>query len=139
MNDFNEIGEDNFFLFGLTTDEVYALKSKGYNPRSYVDLDEKLRAVMESLSDGTFSNGDGELFKPLVDSLLDHDPYLLMADYRAYIDCQDRVDNAYRDQKLWTRMSILNVARIGTFSSDRSIRDYAENIWGVKPVKISLD
>ncbi len=133
------VGEDNFFLFGMTIDEVNGLGSRGYNPMQYVDSDEELRGVFDLLNSGHFSNGDPGLFKPLADSLLYHDPYMLMADYRSYIECQDRVDAVYRDQEQWTRMSILNVARIGMFSSDRSIREYAEKIWGVKQVKITLD
>ncbi|HEY4613446.1 MAG TPA: glycogen/starch/alpha-glucan phosphorylase, partial [Bacteroidota bacterium] len=134
-----EVGDENFFLFGMTADEVHALYLKGYNPRDYIDSDEELKAVIDLLYSGTFSNGDGRLFKPLADSLVYHDPYLLTADYRSYIECQDRVDKTYRNQQLWTQMSILNVARIGKFSSDRSISDYAEKIWGVKQVKITLD
>ncbi|MGH2567212.1 MAG: glycogen/starch/alpha-glucan phosphorylase, partial [Bacteroidota bacterium] len=134
-----EVGEENFFLFGMTTDEVLALKAQGYNPKQHVDSDEELREVFGLLNRGHFSNGDPSLFRPLVDSLLYHDPFMLLADYRSYIECQDRVDKVYRNQEQWTRMSILNVARIGKFSSDRSIHDYAEKIWGVKQVKITLD
>jgi starch phosphorylase len=83
---------------------------------------------------GHFSRGDAELFRPLVDNLLDHDPFMLLADYQSYIDCQDRVSSAYRDQENWTRMSVLNVARVGKFSSDRSIREYCDNVWKIRPV-----
>ncbi len=133
------VGEENFFLFGLTTDEVHGLRSRGYNPMEYVESDEELQGVFDLLNRGHFSKGDPSLFKPLVDSLLSRDEYMLMADYQSYIECQGRVNTVYRDQEQWTRMSILNVARIGLFSSDRSIRDYAEKIWGVKQVKITLD
>jgi starch phosphorylase len=132
------VGPENFFLFGLTTEEVDKLKSGGYNPRSYYDADPELREALDSISSGVFSNGDRDLFKPLVDSLLSRDDYLLLADYRAYVDCQERVSRAYRDQKNWTRMSILNVARMGYFSSDRSIREYAEKIWRVKPMAVDV-
>jgi len=132
------VGEENFFLFGLTTEEVESLKSRGYHPRSYYDADPELRETLDSISAGTFSNGDGGLFRPLVESLMAYDEYLLLADYRAYVDCQDRVSRAYRDQKLWTRMSILNVARMGYFSSDRSIREYAEKIWRAKPMPVDM-
>jgi starch phosphorylase len=130
------VGHENFFLFGLTAEEVEGLKSGGYHPRSYYDADPELREALDGISAGLFSNGDRDLFKPLVDSLLSRDDYMLLADYRAYVDCQERVSRAYRDQKLWTRMSILNVARMGYFSSDRSIREYAEKIWRVKPVPV---
>jgi glycogen phosphorylase len=134
-----EVGDENFFLFGLTTDEVYALKASGYNPRTYYDADAELKLVLDRVSSGFFSGGDTELFRPLVDNLLYSDPYLLLADYRSYINCQDKVSAAYKDQDHWTRMSILNVARMGKFSSDRSIRDYCDTIWHVKPVDVPLE
>jgi starch phosphorylase len=132
------VGEENFFLFGLTADEVRDQKQRGYNPRPYADANEELRLVLEMINRGDFSGGDAGLFRPLVESLLTHDDYMLLADYASYIECQDRVDAAFRDRERWTRMSILSVARIGRFSSDRSIREYAEKIWGVKPVRIAL-
>ncbi len=132
------VGQENFFLFGLTTEEVGGLKSRGYNPRSYYDADPELREALDGISSGLFSNGDRDLFKPLVDSLLSRDDYMLLVDYRAYVDCQERVSRAYRDQKSWTRMSILNVARMGYFSSDRSIREYAEKIWRVQPMAVDM-
>ena len=133
-----EVGKENFFLFGLTTDQVRDLKSQGYDPRQYEESNAELQQVMDSLGDGTFSNGDTEMFKPLVDSLLQHDEYMLLADYESYIKSQGEVEKAYQDQTQWVRMSILNVARMGRFSSDRSIRDYAEKIWHLKPVKIKV-
>jgi starch phosphorylase len=132
------VGEENFFLFGLTTDEVHTLKIQGYDPMRCVESNSELKGVIDLLARGFLSNGDPSLFRPLADSLLYRDEYMLMADYQSYIECQDRVDKAYRNQELWTKMSILNVARIGGFSSDRSIRDYAEKIWNVKPVKIRI-
>ncbi len=132
------VGEENFFLFGLTADEVHTLKIQGYDPMRSVESNSELKGVIDLLARGFLSNGDPNLFKPLADSLLYRDEYMLMADYQSYIEGQDRVDKAYRDQELWTKMSILNVARIGGFSSDRSIRDYAEKIWNVKPVKIRI-
>jgi starch phosphorylase len=128
-----EVGADNFFLFGLTAEQVVELQAKGYRPRDYYEANPHLREALDQLSAGVFSRGDANLFKPLVDSLLDHDPYLLLADYQSYVDCQDQVDTAYRDPQRWTRMSILNVARIGKFSSDRAIREYCEEIWQVQP------
>jgi len=133
-----EVGEDNFFLFGLTADQVYELKAKGYNPKEMYDSDPELREVVDQISSGVFSRGDKALFKPLVDSLLYGDPYLLFADYRSYVESQERVSLAYEDQAKWTRMSILNVARMGKFSSDRSIKEYSDRIWRAHPVMVEL-
>jgi starch phosphorylase len=133
-----EVGAENFFLFGLTTPEVESRKRKGYSPRAIFEANPMLREVLISLSNGEFSHGDKTLFEPLVNSLLTADDYMLLADYQSYVDCQDRVSAAYKDQEAWTRMSILNVARIGKFSSDRAIRDYCSEIWKTWPVKIQL-
>ncbi len=133
-----EVGEENFFLFGLTAQEVLDLKHKGYRPRDYYQNNQQLREVIDLISSGFFSHEDRNLFKPLTDSLLYDDPYMLLADYQSYIDCQDRVGQAYQDQPNWTRMSILNTARMGKFSSDRSIREYCQDIWHVKPVPVEL-
>jgi glycogen phosphorylase len=128
------VGHENFFLFGLTAEEVNGLRRSGYNPRGYYDANADLREAIDLIGSGFFSDGDRELFRPLVESLLTRDDYLLFADYQAYIDCQQRVSEAYRDQVSWTRMSILNSARVGRFSSDRSIRDYCRDIWDVQPL-----
>ncbi|MDR3748865.1 MAG: glycogen/starch/alpha-glucan phosphorylase [Acidobacteriota bacterium] len=128
------VGADNFFLFGLTIEQVVQLRSSGYNPRLYYQHDPELCEVIDQISSGTFSNGDSALFKPIVDSLLGDDQYLVLADYEAYVECQHKVSQAYRDQEQWTKMCILNVARMGYFSSDRSIREYASEIWSVKPM-----
>ncbi len=133
-----EVGEENFFLFGLTTPEVQQTKAQGYYPRGYYDSNEELKGVLDLISSGFFSHGDTELFRSVVDNLLYDDPYLLLADYQSYIECQDQVSQAYKDQEKWSRMSILNVARMGKFSSDRSISEYAENIWKANPVTIEL-
>jgi starch phosphorylase len=130
-----EVGAENFFLFGLTAEEVVKLKAKGYNPWEYYHSNPELREAIDQIRSGFFSRDDKNLFLPLVDSLISRDEYLLFADYPSYLECQDRVGRAYQDQKNWTRMSILNVARMGKFSSDRSIREYCEKIWGVKPVR----
>jgi starch phosphorylase len=127
-----EVGAENFFLFGLTTDEVYDLKVRSYNPRNYYESNSNLKETIDQIGSGVFSRGDRELFRPLVDSLLNRDEYVLLADCKSYMDCQDLVSEAFRDKSRWTRMSILNVARMGKFSSDRSIREYCENIWKVK-------
>jgi starch phosphorylase len=133
-----EVGSDNFFLFGVTADQVNELKAKGYNPKEYYDLDAELREAVNQISAGYFSRGDGNLFKPLVESLLYGDPYLLFADYRSYAEAQEQVSLAYRDQAKWARMSILNVARMGKFSSDRSIQEYCDKIWHVHPIMVKL-
>ncbi|MDX1521033.1 MAG: glycogen/starch/alpha-glucan phosphorylase [Anaerolineae bacterium] len=125
------VGAENFFLFGLTADEVFALKGSGYNPLDYYNHNSELKQALDHVASGYFSNGNSALFKPIVDSLLYHDEYLLLADYQSYIDCQDRAAAAYQDEALWTRMSILNVARCGFFSSDRTIRQYCKEIWQV--------
>lgn len=133
-----EVGADNFFLFGLTAQEVEQKKAEGYDPRAYYESNPRLREILDALAGGEFSHGDRVLFEPLIQSLLTHDEYMLLADYQAYIDCQDAVGAAWRDHDRWTRMSILNVARIGKFSSDRAIRDYCSDVWKTWPVKIEL-
>ena len=133
-----EVGAENFYLFGLTAPEVESRKREGYKPRAIFEANTMLHEVLDSLSNGDFSRGDKALFEPLINSLLTTDEYMLLADYQAYVDCQDQVSAAYKDQEAWTRMSILNVARIGKFSSDRAIRDYCADIWKTWPVKIQL-
>jgi len=130
------VGEENFFLFGLTAKDVFALKESGYNPIDYYNADMQLRAAVERIASGFFSNGDPTAYQPIVDSLLYHDEYLLFADYQSYIECQDRAEEAYRDQETWTRMAILNTARCGFFSSDRTMQQYLDDIWKATPVKI---
>jgi glycogen phosphorylase len=134
-----EVGAENFFLFGLTAEEVASLQRNGYRPMDYYHGNRELQGVIERIGSGHFTNGDQELFKPLVDSLLFHDTFMLFADFAAYVDAQKQVDETYRDQERWTRMSILNVARMGKFSSDRAIREYCRDIWKVKPVPVTLD
>ena len=95
--------------------------------------------MIDQIGSGGFSGGDSNLFKPLVDSLMRYDPYLVFADFEAYIKCQEQVSEAYKDRENWTRMSILNTARMGKFSSDRAIREYCEKIWNAKPVKVELE
>ena len=133
-----EVGAENFFLFGLSAPEVYALKAKGYRPMDYYNANQGLRDVIDLIRSGFFSRGDTELFRPLMDGLLYQDPYLLLADFQSYIDCQNKVSDAYGDSDRWTRMSILNTARSGKFSSDRTIREYCADIWRVKSVPIQL-
>jgi starch phosphorylase len=131
-------GAENFFLFGLTVDEVEALHKSGYRPQDWLARNERLRAVLDLIASGHFSRGDAGLFRPMLDGLIHHDPYLLFADFDSYLDCHAQVDVAYRDRERWTRMSILNTARSGGFSSDRSIADYARAIWQVPAVPVSL-
>jgi starch phosphorylase len=133
-----EVGPENFFLFGLTADEVAAVKAEGYSPYRIYHADPMLKAAVDAVAAGRFSKDDPFLFRPLVDRLLHGDAYLVLADYAAYVDCQARVDRAYRDRTSWTRKSILNTARMGKFSSDRAIREYCDEIWRVKPVPVNL-
>jgi glycogen phosphorylase len=133
-----EVGEENFFLFGLTAAAVAQTKAQGYKPWDHYRANAELKQAIDAISQGVFSAGDGNLFKPLVDTLLTRDDYLLFADYPAYVACQDRVGEVFRDRDRWTRMAILNVARMGKFSSDRAIRGYCTEIWQVNPVKIAI-
>lgn len=133
-----EVGAENFFLFGLTAEEAFKLKASNYNPSHYYQSQAELRTAIDQLASGYFSRGDKDLFKPLVDSLMNWDEYLLLADYQSYIECQERVSQAYRDRDRWLRMSILNVARIGKFSSDRAVREYCQDIWRIEPVQIHV-
>ena len=133
-----EVGADEFFLFGLTEQQVVNLKQDGYRPSDYYHANEELKNVINLIADGMFSRGDKVLFKPLVDNLLNHDPYLVLADFASYADCQTHVNNAYFDEENWSRMAILNCARSGKFSSDRSIKEYCEDIWRVSPQPIRL-
>ncbi len=133
-----EVGADNFFLFGLTVEEVMDLRNSGYRSMDYYRNNEELREVIDLIASGHFSHGDQELFRPIVDSLLHDDQYMLLADYEDYIDCQQRVSEVFADKERWTRMSILNVARMGKFSSDRSITDYSKKIWSVQPFPVAL-
>ena len=123
------VGAENFFLFGMTTEEVFATREGGYNPRDYYDADASLRQAIDWIASGQFSSGDTRLFQPIVDSLLYHDEYMLCADFASYINCQAQVAEAYADTERWTTMSILNAARSGFFSSDRTIAEYNRDIW----------
>ncbi|MFL5731986.1 MAG: glycogen/starch/alpha-glucan phosphorylase [Chloroflexia bacterium] len=138
---FERVGAETFFLFGLTVEEVEALRnpqggSPGYDPRTYYARNPALKLALDQIASGVFSPAQPDLFQPIVDSLLNRDEYLLLADYQDYIDRQDEAEEAYRDTERWTRMSILNTARCGYFSSDRSVNDYATSIWRIKPVDV---
>ncbi len=134
-----DIGEENFFLFGLTAAQVHELKAKGYRPQDYYDKNPALREVIELIKNGHFSPDEPSRFRAITDQLLYHDDYLLFADFDSYVACQERAAQAYSEQSNWTRMSVLNVARMGKFSSDRSIREYCEDIWHVEPVQVELE
>ncbi len=134
----DEVGHENFFLFGMTAAEVRQRQLEGYRPWDYYHGDHELKAVIDLINSGLFSHGDLNLFRPLTDHLINHDPFMVLADYRAYADCQAQVGRFWEDKSHWDRMSILNVARMGKFSSDRSIREYAERIWHVEPVEVEF-
>ncbi|MEB3249508.1 MAG: glycogen/starch/alpha-glucan phosphorylase [Merismopediaceae bacterium] len=133
-----EVGAENFFLFGLTAAEVMNLQQSGYRPWEYYQNNEALKAVIDLINSGFFAHGDPNLFRPLTDNLLSSDPFLVLADFAAYVECQKQVGRAYLNADQWTKMSILNVARMGKFSSDRSIREYCQDIWNIQPVNIEL-
>jgi starch phosphorylase len=134
-----EVGADNFFLFGLTAQQVQAVRANGYRPYEHYRENAELREALDLIRNGFFSHGDADLFRPIVDNLLEADPYLVLADYASYRQCQDQVGLAYRDREHWTRMSVLNSARSGKFSSDRTIREYCQDVWRVAPVHIALE
>ena len=132
-----EVGDDNIFIFGMTVEEVQALQARGYNPWDYYQNDEELHAVVDWLGSNYFTPHDGSAFSLVHHSLLHGgDPFMALADFRAYSDCQAKVDAAYRDKTRWARMAILNTARMGKFSSDRTIREYAEQIWSLPAVPV---
>jgi len=128
------VGDENFFLFGMREPEVEALAVAGYRPSEYYQSDDELRRAIDLIASGAFSDGDPSVFEPIVSNLLYDDRFMVLADYRSYIDAQARVDAAYADHDAWTRSAILNVARTGFFSSDRSMRDYIDRIWHVPAV-----
>ncbi len=133
-----EVGEDNFFLFGLTADEVMRRKAQGYNPGEICRKNRELREVIDMIDSGLIAGGNSGLFRPLTNLLRERDEFMLFADYASYVECQDKAGRTYRDAAAWTRMSILNVARMGKFSSDRAIQEYCRDIWRVNPVKVDL-
>jgi glycogen phosphorylase len=129
------VGHENFFLFGLTAPQVVETRNAGYHPRSIYESNPMLREVVDSLASGQFSRGDRNLFRPLIDNLLNSDPYLLFADYQSYVDCQDQVSATFLDREKWAKMSIYNAARMGRFSSDRAVQEYCRNIWDVTGIQ----
>jgi glycogen phosphorylase len=133
-----EVGAENFFLFGLSAEEVSGLKAQGYRPWDFYQSNDMLKTVLDFVGDGYFSHGDRDLFRPLIDKLLSDDPFMVLADYQSYVDCQDRVAQVYCDPDQWSRKSMLNTARMGKFSSDRAIREYCRDIWKIESVPIDL-
>jgi starch phosphorylase len=133
-----EVGAENFFLFGLTEQEVGKACAEGYRPASCIEADPELAEALDLIERGHFTGGDPEVLRPVVDSLRHHDPFLVLADYRSYLDCQARVSAAWQDADAWSRMSILNAARSGKFSSDRAIAEYCDDIWNVDPMRVRL-
>jgi len=131
-----EVGDDNIFIFGKLADEIIKLKEKGYNPQSYYKENKELKRVIDMIASDFFNKNEPGIFSPIVDSLLNSDQYCLLADYQSYIEKQDEVTRVYLDVDAWTKKSIYNVARIGKFSSDRSVNEYAEKIWNVHAVPI---
>ena len=131
------VGPENFFLFGLEEEQVRATRAAGYNPRQYYNSNPALKQVIDQIAAGVFSPDEPDLFRPIVDALLDRDEYLLLADFQSYVEQQDAVEQAFRDVDGWTRMSILNTARCGYFSSDRSIGEYAQQIWQIGPADVA--
>jgi len=130
------VGQDNFFLFGLTADEVLSLQQRGYRPREFYEAQPELRAVIDDIAADRFSPKEPGIFRPLVDSLLNEDRFLVLADFAAYMEGLARVHAAYRSWEQWAKMSVVNVANMGRFSSDRSVREYNQKIWGLTPVPI---
>jgi glycogen phosphorylase len=133
-----EAGAENFFVFGLNEEEVARVYAEGYRPATHIERDPELAEVLDLIAAGHFTGGDTEVLRPVVDSLRYHDPFLVLADYRSYLDCQAAVDEAWQDADAWSRMSILNSARSGKFSSDRAIAQYCDEIWGVEPMRVQV-
>ncbi|PIE33606.1 glycogen phosphorylase [candidate division KSB3 bacterium] len=134
-----EVGEENIFIFGLKAHEIEELRAGGYNPMAYYEGNADLKQILDMIANGFFCPDQPELFRPIINSLLyQGDHYCLLADFDAYITCQQEVSEVYRNQERWTKMSILNVANMGKFSTDRAIQQYADEIWNVKPVHIDM-
>jgi len=132
------VGAENFFLFGHTVDEIRGLRQLGYQPQACYEQNRSLKAALDLIGSGSFSRGDRGIFQPLVDDLIHRDEYFVLADFQSYIDCQKEVSRAWADPRHWTKMSILNTARMGWFSSDRTISEYSRDIWRVQPHPVRL-
>jgi starch phosphorylase len=127
------VGDENMFIFGLTAEEVQLRRANGYQPRAEVEAAPALAQVYEAVGSGTFSPDDPGRFRPLIEHLLGHDYFMVTADFARYAETQRTVDAAFRDPETWWRRAIINTAKVGWFSSDRTIRDYASEIWGALP------
>ncbi|HEU0200926.1 MAG TPA: glycogen/starch/alpha-glucan phosphorylase, partial [Burkholderiaceae bacterium] len=125
------IGRENFFIFGLTADEALRTHALGYDPRLHYEENARLKRVLDAIAHGRFSHGDPDRYRSLVDGLLARDPYLLLADFSSYLNAQARVDEVFADPSQWAAMAIRNIAGMGAFSADRTIAEYARNIWQV--------
>ncbi len=132
------VGEENFFLFGKTESEIMELRDQGYSPNSFISESIELQETLKLIEVGHFSNGDSELFKPIINILTGNDPFFVMADFDDYLRAQDEVSKAWKKSQQWNRMALLNTARSGFFSSDRSIREYCQSIWKVKPLPVEI-
>jgi len=134
-----EVGEENIFIFGMNTTEVESLRTNGYNPKDYYHANHELKETIDMIGSGYFSPRNIDLFQPIVDTLLNHgDQYCLLADYASYVACQETVSDLYLDPGAWTQKAIANIANMGKFSSDRTIGEYAKEIWNTKPIKVKL-
>jgi starch phosphorylase len=133
-----EVGAENFFLFGLDAEQVRELKARGYRSRDHYEQNAVLREVLDFIVSGALAGGNTHLFQPVVDNLLHHDPFLVLADYQAYVEAQERVSALWQDPEAWTQKAILNAARMGKFSSDRSIRDYCRQVWHIEPGSVRV-
>ena len=132
------VGAENFFLFGKTESEIMELRDQGYSPNSFISESIELQETLKLIEVGHFSNGDSELFKPIINILTGNDPFFVMADFDDYLRAQDEVSKAWKKRQQWNRMALLNTARSGFFSSDRSIREYCQSIWKVKPLPVEI-
>ena len=135
----NEVGKENIFIFGLTVEQVEELKAKGYVPADYYKSNPKLKKVIDLISCGFFSPENPGMFQPIIDSLMQRDEYLLFADFDYYVEAQKAVSEVYKDQTKWTKMAIYNVARMGFFSTDRTMKEYADDIWKIEPTEIKME
>jgi starch phosphorylase len=132
-----EVGEENIFIFGNTVEQVHELLAKGYNPGDYYRANPELAAIIDWLGSDYFTGDESaDILTPLRDNLIYHDPYLCLADFDAYMGAQEKVSTAFKDKAHWAKMAVLNTARVGKFSSDRTISEYAKDIWKLKPVKV---
>jgi starch phosphorylase len=129
------VGAENFFIFGLTTDQIHDLRRSGYHPRQYYESNAALKQVVDMIGHGFFSPDDPNRYRAITDNLLNSDPYMVLADFQSYLDISDQADAIYQTPERWSRMAILNTARMGYFSSDRTIKEYAKQIWGVESVE----